>query len=138
MNYLPPIQQDIFVQTILDRHHDIELDGYSYNGTKLVALVSELVVGPGGKVVPGSARYQVTFKSPVAHALTEEFPAVLGDWVRGPDSGFLRQIENQSLAAAVGLNDEQFDYLCAFALVSAHEVLVVFCEQEPQAELLNA
>lgn len=52
---LPPYDELIvinsprqFVQTVLDRHHDIQLDGYSYNGTKLVAQISELALGPGG------------------------------------------------------------------------------------------
>lgn len=84
--------------------------------------------------MPGAGKYQVTFISPVSHALTEEFPAVLGDWVRGPDTGFLRRIENPNLVVALGLNDDQFGGLKPFALVTAHEVLVVFSEHEPKVE----
>jgi hypothetical protein len=74
----------------------------------------------------------VTFHRPISHAVTEEFPAVLADWVRGEDLGFLRRIENPDLVSAMGLNEEQFNTFQAFSLVTAHEILVVFCESEPE------
>ena len=96
--------------------------------------MAELVLGPGLTLVPGGGRYLITFIRPVSHAITEEFPAVLAEWVRGGDQGFLRRVENEDLVVAMGLREDQFRSLQAYALITAHEVLVVFCGQEPSVK----
>ena len=120
------------MKTSLDNYHDFQLESIVYDGNNLIAEVCDLVVGGGGRVLPGNYRYTVTFHRPISHAVTEEFPAVLADWVRGEDLGFVRRIENPDLVSAMGLNEEQFNTFQAFALVTAHEILVVFCETEPE------
>ena len=122
---------DRFMKTILDLRHEIELEAYRYDGRTLVAEVVELLVGSGHRVVQGSSQYLVTFQSPIAHALTEEFPAAVAELVRGSDKGFLRRIENPQLRAALGVNEEQFEGFVAYALITAHEILVVYCAEEP-------
>lgn len=126
------------MDTQLDICHELQLEGYCYDGKNLVAHVSELVVGPGRNVVQGDRRYLVTFQRPVSHAVTEEFPAVLATWIRGTDSGFLRRLDNESLAVAMGLNESQFSEFRAFALITAHEILVAFCAYEPEVTLEDA
>ncbi|WP_374537832.1 hypothetical protein [Chitinimonas taiwanensis] len=119
------------MQTDLDTRHELELRGLRYDGQALHAEVVELVVGYGGKVQAGKAQYLVTFTHVLAHALTEEFPAVVAQWVQGVDSGFLRRIDNPVLQASMGLNLEQFHDVAAYALITAHETLVVYCTDLP-------
>jgi hypothetical protein len=119
------------MQTTLDSRHELELLTLTYNGRELSAEVSELIVGQGGRVSRGPKSYVVTFLNPVAHAITEEFPAIVGNWLQGTDIGFLRRVESTALRTAMGLALEQFASQYAFALVTAHEVLAVFCEEEP-------
>lgn len=119
------------MRTDLDTRHELELKGLRYDGRALHAEVVELVVGYGGRVQAGNAHYLVTFPHPLAHALTEEFPAVVAQWVQGADSGFLRRIDNPLLQASMGLNLEQFHDVAAYALMTAHETLVVYCTDMP-------
>ncbi|HZW13105.1 MAG TPA: hypothetical protein VFF81_07945 [Noviherbaspirillum sp.] len=122
------------MQTDLDKYHELELEGYHYDGDSLVATVWELVVGEGHRVIRGSAHYRVTFPMPVAHIVIEELPVAVAGLVHGNDTGFLRVIENTALTSALGLNGEPFEALRSYALISAHEVLVVYCYDEPKVE----
>jgi len=126
------------MDTQLDICHALQLEGYCYDGNSLVAEVSELVVGPRRNVVQGDRRYLVTFRRPVSHAVTEEFPAALATWIRGTENGFLRRLDNESLVVAMGLNESQFSEFRAFALITAHEILVAFCAHEPEVTLKGA
>ncbi len=126
------------METSLDTLHELQLNGYHYDGNKLVAEVSELVVGSQQRLLPGSRRYSVTFHRPAAHAMTEQFPAALATWIRGSDEGFLRRIDNNELTVAMGLDTEPFQNLSAFALISAHEILVVFCAHAPEIQPRHA
>lgn len=119
------------MQTTLDSRHELELLALTYNGHDLVAEVCELVVGQGGRVSQGPQNFAVTFPKPAAHALTEEFPAIVADWLQGNDRGFLRRIDSTALRAALGLDLEQFEDQTPYALLTAHEVLAVFCGNEP-------
>lgn len=119
------------MRTALDSRHELELHTLTYDGRTLVADVVELIVGKGGLVTPGPVSYSITFPKPVAHAVTEEFPAVYSNWVQGEETGFLRRIENTSLRSAMGLDIEQFERQIGYALITAHEILVVYCEGEP-------
>lgn len=122
------------MKTVLDVHQELQREGHRYDGNSLVAEVSDLVVGSGGKVSSGNSRYLVKFSRPIAHAVTEEFPAAVSNLVRGNDNGFLRIIENKDLTAAMGLDVESFRDVRVYALVTAHEVLVVYCCDEPEIE----
>lgn len=122
------------MKTILDSVHELELDGYAYDGRDLVAEVVELVVGYGGRVSQGPRRYSVRFTKPLAHAVTEEFPAADAQLVQGQEEGFLRCIDAPALRAALGLDLEQFEEFRAYALLTAHEVLVAYCSDEPAVE----
>ena len=119
------------MQTILDSRHELELNGLKYDGDSLVAEVVELVVGYRRRVVPGTRHYLVTFPRPVAHALTCELSAVVANWIQGNDTGFLRRIEDASLRAALGVDLHQSKDEIAYVLITAHEVLVVYCSEEP-------
>ena len=119
------------MHSVLDSRHELELHGLKYDGHSLVAEVVELVAGYGGRVAPGVCHYLVTFRKPLAHALTGEFPAVVAQWVQGQDTGLLRRIESPSLRAALGLGLEQFNDAVAYALITAHEILAVYCDEEP-------
>nr|WP_315428599.1 hypothetical protein [uncultured Albidiferax sp.] len=119
------------MHSILDSRHELELVGLKYDGRNLSAEVIELIVVDGGHVAHGACRYLVNFPKPIAHALTEEFPAMVAELIRGKDTGFLRRIESDSLRSALGLNLEQFSEQFAYALITAHEILVVYCAEEP-------
>jgi hypothetical protein len=119
------------MRTVLDSLHDLELDRCVYDGHDLLAEVNELVAGYGGRVAQGSRRYVVRFAKPVAHAITEELPAVVAELLQGEDVGFLRRIDSSRLRMALGLDLEQFENIHAFALVTAHEVLIAYCVEEP-------
>jgi len=125
------------MRTKLDSLHELELQSIKYDGRTLVAEVAELVVGYGGRVGMGATRYFISFVEPVAHALTEEFPSVCARWIQGDDIGFLRRIENASLQATMGLDLQQFQSHVGYALITAHEILVVYCNQEPVVFELN-
>ena len=125
------------MQTALDTRHELERISLKYNGQELVAEVCELIVGPGGLVSRDHQSYAVSFIRPQAHALTEEFPAIYGNWLDDADSGFLRRVKNSGLRAAMGLNLEQFENQNAYLLITAHEILAVFCENDPIVESLN-
>ena len=125
------------MQTALDSRHELELISLRYNGHELVAEVCELIVGPGGRVSQGLHSYTVSFIRPRAHALTEEFPAICGNWLDDADSGFLRRVENSGLRTAMGLDLEQFENQNAYLLITAHEILAVFSENDPIVEALN-
>lgn len=119
------------MRTVLDSLHDLELDRCVYDGQDLLAEVTELVVGYGGRVVQGERRYVVRFARPIAHAITEEFPAAVSQLIQGEDVGFLRRVDALALRAALGLDIEQFESVRAFALATAHEILVAYCEVDP-------
>jgi hypothetical protein len=119
------------MHTILDLSHELELDRCVYDGRDLLAEVNELVVEPGGRVVRGPRRYVVRFAKPVAHAITEEFPAAWAHLLQGEDGGFLRSIDAPALRPALGIDLGQFDSFHAYALVTAHEILVAYCAVEP-------
>lgn len=134
----PPVNSALdLMKTCLDDHHELELDGHRYDGDRLVAEVWELVVGERRTVVRGGTYYHVTFHRPVAHAVTEEFPAAVAGLVQGRDEGFLRIIENPALTSALGLNGDPFGEVRSYALITAHEVLVVYCCEEPTIEKHN-
>ena len=122
------------MDTDLDLLHDLELDRCVYDGQNLEAEVSELVVGYGGCVVRGPRRYSVRFARPVAHTITEELPAAFAALFQGGDRGFLRDVEAPALRVALGLDLKQLEGLRSFALVTAHEVLVAYCSDEPVVE----
>jgi hypothetical protein len=122
------------MQTSLDALHELELDRYVYNGRDLVAEVVELIVGNGGRVAQGHRRYMVRFDKPLAHAVTEELPAAAAQLVQGDETGFLRRVDASALRAALGVDLEQFEEFHAYALLTAHEVLVVYCLSEPTVE----
>ncbi|MGN6828295.1 hypothetical protein [Paucibacter sp. M5-1] len=122
------------MHTDLDSLHELELDRCVYDGRTLVAEVNELIVGYGGRVVRGPRRYGIRFARPVAHAVTEELPAAVAALLQAGDGGFLRNVEASALRVALGLDLEQFEGLLAFALVTAHEVLVAYCTDEPIIE----
>lgn len=119
------------MRTVLDSLHELEFDGCRYDGNELVADITELVVGLGGRIIQGSRRYTVRFPRPLAHAVTEEFPAAVAQLIQGGDTGFLRRIESTPLRAALGLDLEQFGDQHAYALITAHEVVVAYCLEEP-------
>lgn len=125
------------MQTPLDTCHDLELISLRYDGGELVAEVCELALSDGRRLSKGSAAFVVRFARPVAHALTEEFPAALANWIQGSDSGFLCRVTNPSLCEALGLNIEPFEAHAAYTLITAHEVLTVFCRNEPTIEELR-
>ena len=120
------------MKTILDQHHALHLMSSHYNGVSLIAEVGELVASQGGRVSAGKCRYSLHFFRPVAHLLNEEFPVTLAANLQGTDQGFLRIVENQALRCALGLDDEQFSAVQIFALITLHEVLLVFCETPPE------
>ena len=122
------------MQTALDSLHDLELDRCVYDGGDLVAEVIELIVGNGGRVAQGHRRYKVRFAKPLAHAVTEEFPAAAAQLVQGDDIGFLRRVDASALRTALGVDLEQFEEFQAYSLLTAHEVLVVYCSNEPTVE----
>jgi hypothetical protein len=119
------------MHSALDSLFEIELDRCVYDGHSLVAEVNELVVDSGRRIVQGKRRLNVLFPRPIAHAITEEFPASYAQLLEGNDIGFLRCIDASSLRIALGLDLEQFQSNHAYALVTAHEVLVAYCREEP-------
>ena len=125
------------MKTSLDDHHELELEGHRYDGDCLVAEVWELVVGKGGRVARSGTYYHVSFPRPVAHAVTEEFPAAAAGLVQGDDEGFLRVIKNTALTSALGLNGEPFGDVRSYALITAHDILVAYCRGEPKIEKHN-
>jgi hypothetical protein len=125
------------MKTCLDLNYELQLEGYSYDGNNLVAEVSDLYVGPRHHVIRGKKRYRVTFSKPIAHAVTEEFPAVVAELVNGSDEGFLRRIESGQLTAALGLDLDQFENQKPYAMITAHEILVAYCLEEPTVEEHN-
>ncbi|HSC81828.1 MAG TPA: hypothetical protein VLC08_15825 [Chitinolyticbacter sp.] len=62
--------------TALDSRHELELNSLKYDGRHLIAEVGELIIGYGGRMSAGTTSYVINFPNPVAHPLTEEFPAV--------------------------------------------------------------
>ncbi|MCL2076476.1 MAG: hypothetical protein FWH15_08610 [Betaproteobacteria bacterium] len=119
------------MHTALDSMHDLELDRYVYDGHNLLAEVNELVVGYRHRIVQGSRRYIVRFAKPAAHAVIEEFPAAVAQLLQGEDIGFLRRVDKTALRTTLGLDLEQFENLNAYALITAHEVLIAYCAEEP-------
>lgn len=123
--------------TALDSCQELELKGIAYDGCELRAEVRELVVVDGRRMSQGKASFLVIFPSPVAHALTEEFPASYCQWIQSEETGALRRIENTTLRTAMGLDLEQFQNQTAYAPITAHEVLVVYCNGEPMVTELQ-
>ncbi len=121
------------MQTLLDTCHELELIALRYQGDELIAEVCERMPAPGRRVSQGSAAYTIRFAHPAAHALTEEFPATVANWIDGDDlSGFLRRVNTPALRAALGLNVAPFEGHSAYALITVDEVLTVFCRDQPE------
>lgn len=126
------------MQTPLDTLHDLELISLRYDGDALVAEVGGMEErSAAGGLSQRSVAFAVRFARPVAHALTEEFPASWAKWIQGDPSGFLRRVTNPTLRAALGLDLEPFEQHTAYALITRDEMLTVFCRAEPAIEELR-
>ena len=122
------------MNTVLDVQHEIELEATSYDGESLVASVAGLVPDSRGRLNNDGSRYAVTFFRPVMHLLIEEAPAVNANLIVGTGEGFLSVMSNTELRQQLGIDTEPLSNLTLYALVTAHEILVVLCSSVPSVE----
>lgn len=128
------------MKTVLDNCFEVLLVGTYYDTDRLVVDVKELFVQSDRQVCPDhrSRKFKITFESPRAHLIVEEFAEAAADLCRGEDTGFLRTVTNPSLAAALGMDiTEWFGHLNCYALLTAHEIIFVYCDNEPNIEHLH-
>ena len=128
------------MKTELDKCYEILLNRLCYDGNNLTAEVEEQFVGKRRKIEinSGSRNFNVVFSSATAHLLVEEFAESVANLVKSSEEGFLQKIENQLLTEQLGLNvPEKYENLNCYALLTSHEILIVFCERPPTVELLG-
>lgn len=128
------------METDLDKCFEILLNQLFYDGKKLIVEVEEQFVTKNKtiEVSADSRKFSVSFDFPTLHLLLDEFAESVVGLVKSNEEGFLRQIENQSLASYLGLDiPEKYRDLNGYALLTSHEILIVFCESKPTIESIN-
>ncbi len=123
------------MDTELDSCYEILFDRLCYDGSTLNIEVTEQIVQKNRAIRPSSEsrRFKVTVNDPISYFVVEEFAASVANLTRSEDSGFLRRIESNHLVEALGLSDvyEEPQSLRCYALITSHEIIVIFTNDVP-------
>ena len=128
------------MKTELDKCFEVLLNRLCYDGNNLTVEVEEQFVGKHKKIETNSnsRNFKVVFSSVTSHLLVEEFAESIVNLVKSNEEGFLRKMQNQSLTEQLGLDiPEKYENLNCYALLTSHEILIVFCERLPTVELMR-
>ena len=128
------------MKTVLDECFEVLLEHLFYDGVNLTVLLKEQIKSPRGNIKTSldSRNYRVVFSVVISHLVVEEFADAVANLVKSSEEGFLKRVENQLLTNFLGLNiSERYENLNGYALVTSHEILIVFCEHIPIVELVK-
>jgi hypothetical protein len=128
------------METEFDNCFEVLLNRLCYDGNNLTVELKEQFVGKRRKIGTNSSsrNFKVVFISPTSHVLVEEFAESVANLVKSSEKGFLRKMKNQSLVKLLGLDvPEMYENLNCYALLTSHEILIVFCEHHPTVEVIQ-
>lgn len=128
------------MQTELDNCYEVLLTSLYYDGNNLIAEVKEQFVDGRGNIEINSSsrKFNVLFSFVKSYLIIEEFAESIAGLVRNDEKEFLRKMENKLLTEFLGLNVEEiYGNLICYALLTSHEILIVYCEDNPIVERIN-
>jgi hypothetical protein len=127
------------MKTELDRCFEVLLNCFCYDGNNINVEVEEQFISKTGKIETNqsSRKFSVTFNSATSHLLIEEFAESVANLVKSSEKGFLRKMENHLLTKQLGLDiGGRYEELNCYALLTSHEILIVYCESLPTVRLI--
>jgi hypothetical protein len=128
------------MKTALDDCFEILLENLFYDGVDLTVKLTEQIANQNRniKTSSDSRNFIVVFSTVMSHLVVEEFAEAVANLVKSSEEGFLKKMDNQLLTNFLGLNIlEGYENLNCYALLTSHEILIVFSEHIPTVELIQ-
>lgn len=128
------------MKTTLDDCFEILLEHLFYDGADLTVKLTEQIANQNRniEISPNSRHFTVVFRTVISHLVVEEFAEAAANLVKSSEEGFLKKMDNRLLTDFLGLNiSERYENLNCYALLTSHEILIVFSEYIPTVELIQ-
>ena len=128
------------MKTALDDCFEVLLEHLFYDGVDLTAKLTEQIANQNGniKISSDSRNFRVVFRTVISHLVVEEFAEAAANLVKSSEEGFLKKMDNLLLTNFLGLSiSERYENLNCYALLTSHEILIVFSEHIPTVELIQ-